>query len=111
MKNISKKIKELRMKNGYTLEELGNRINFNYSNLSKVERGLRDPTLELLEKLSAFYDVPLSHFFGEELPIPDELKAHGIEWVRVVEEAEKKEITPDEIRAAIELINEMKKHK
>ena len=49
MKNISKKIKDIRLKNGLTLEELGDRINFNYSNLSKIERGVRTPTLELLE--------------------------------------------------------------
>jgi transcriptional regulator with XRE-family HTH domain len=109
MKNISRKIKDLRVKKGYTLEELGDKINFNYSNLSKIERGIRPPTLELIEKLSEFYNVPLSYFFGEENPIPEELKKLGAEWVTVVEELKEKEITPEEIKAIIEILDRRKK--
>lgn len=105
MRNISKKIKQLRVTKGHTLEELGEKINFNYSNLSKIERGIRPPTLELIEKLAEFYDVPLTYFFGEEKEIPEELKNLGIDWVTFVEDMEKKEITPDDIKAIMEIVN------
>lgn len=108
MKNISKKIKELRLKRKLTLEELGNRINFNFSNLSKIERGVRDPTIELLEKLAEFYDLPITYFFGEQQEVPEELKQYGVEWVSVVEEAVNKDLTPDEIKAVIEMLNQLK---
>jgi transcriptional regulator with XRE-family HTH domain len=104
MKNISKKIKELRIKRSLTLEELGEKINFNYSNLSKIERGLRPPTLELIEKLSEFYNVPLVHFFGEEKAIPDELKKFNPEWVAFIEDMEEKDFTPDEITEIVKLV-------
>lgn len=109
MENISKKIKDIRIKNGLTLEELGEKINFNFSNLSKIERGLRSPTLELLEKLAEFYEVPLSYFFGEAIEVPDQLKKIGTEWITFVEEMEEKEITPSEIKAIMEILNKMKK--
>lgn len=109
MKNISQKIKDLRHRKGYTLEELGEKINFNFSNLSKIERGLRSPTLELIEKLAEFYHVPLSYFFGEEQQMPDELKKMGAEWVAVVEKLNEKEFTPDEIEAIIEIAERFKK--
>lgn len=109
MKNISKKIREARVKKGLTLEELGEKINFNYSNLSKIERGVRSPTLELLEKLAEFYEVPLSYFFGEEIEVPDPLKKIGVEWVTFAEEMEEKEITPDDIKAIMEILNKIKK--
>lgn len=109
MKNISEKIRDIRLKKGLTLEELGDKINFNYSNLSKIERGVRTPTLELLEKLAEFYDVPLSYFFGEEADIPDELKKYGVEWITFVEEMTEKNITPDEIKAIMEILNKFNK--
>lgn len=109
MKNISKKIRDIRMKKGYTLEELGSRINFNYSNLSKIERGVREPTLELIEKLSDFYDVPLTYFFGEEREIPEELKSLGAEWVAIIEEAKENNLTPEEIKAIIEIYAKARK--
>lgn len=108
MKNVSKKIKQLRDKRGYTLEELGDRINFNFSNLSKIERGVREPTLELLEKLADFYGVPLSYFFGEENAVPEELQKIGTEWVAVVEDLVEKNITPDEIKAVMDILDKMK---
>lgn len=109
MKDISKKIKELRIKHGYTLEELGEKLNFNYSNLSKIERGVRKPTLELMEQLAKLYDVPLSYFFGEEREVPEALKKIGVEWVTFIEEMEEKEITPEEIKAIIEIMNKLNK--
>lgn len=109
MKNISKKIRDIRLKKGLTLEELGDRINFNYSNLSKIERGVRSPTLELLEKLAEFYDVPLTYFFGEVKDPSEHLKKMGADWVAFVEEMEEKEITPDEIKAIMEILNKIQK--
>ncbi|MEH7354816.1 helix-turn-helix transcriptional regulator [Neobacillus drentensis] len=50
--DIGNRIKKLRERHGLTLEEIGEKVHFNYSNLSKIERGVRKPTLELLEQLS-----------------------------------------------------------
>lgn len=101
MRNIGNKIRDIRIKNGHTLEELGDKLNFNPSNLSKIERGVRKPTIELIDQLAEIYDVPVNYFFGEQGEIPEELKEYGAEWVAFVEEMQEKNLTPDEIKAII----------
>ncbi|WP_410255766.1 helix-turn-helix domain-containing protein [Bacillus cereus] len=51
---MNSKIKELRKKNGDTLKSLAEKINYDYSNLSKIERGIYTPSLTLLKKLQIF---------------------------------------------------------
>lgn len=63
---MNDKIKVLRKKNGDTLKELANKINYDYSNLSKIERGIYKPSLELLEKIAGVYNVNMIYFFGED---------------------------------------------
>lgn len=62
MKGVGKKIREIRIKNKDTLEQLGKKLNFNYSNLSKIEREVRTPSIELIEEIARLYEVPLSYF-------------------------------------------------
>jgi transcriptional regulator with XRE-family HTH domain len=67
------RIKALRKKNGDTLKNLANKINYDYSNLSKIERGKYEPSLELLRKIAETYQVDMSYFFekDEECPIEE----------------------------------------
>ena len=53
------RIKEIRKKNGDTLKELAAKINYDYSNLSKIERGVYSPSISLLRKIAAVYGVDL----------------------------------------------------
>jgi transcriptional regulator with XRE-family HTH domain len=57
------KIKELRKKNGDTLKGLAQKINYDFSNLSKIERGIYQPSLPLLERIAAIYNVGVDYFF------------------------------------------------
>ncbi|WHY71050.1 helix-turn-helix domain-containing protein [Fictibacillus enclensis] len=66
MKNIGQRIKTLRLDHGMTLQELGKEVQFNYSNLSKIERGCRMPSVELLSQLAQLYNVEISYFFEEK---------------------------------------------
>ena len=67
------KIKALRKKHGDTLKELSRKINYDYSNLSKIERGIYQPSLELLKKISEVYSVAMNYFFEEsDSYTPDE---------------------------------------
>ncbi|MBH0357698.1 helix-turn-helix transcriptional regulator [Bacillus toyonensis] len=58
MKN---RIKEVRKKNGDTLKDLAKKINYDYSNLSKIERGFYTPSIELLKRISVIYNVNLQY--------------------------------------------------
>ncbi|AFU17303.1 transcriptional regulator (plasmid) [Bacillus thuringiensis MC28] len=60
------KIKEVRKKNGDTLKTLANKINYDYSNLSKIERGIYNPSLTLLKKIADIYAVDIKYLLGLE---------------------------------------------
>lgn len=60
------KIKEVRKKNGDTLKTLANKINYDYSNLSKIERGIYNPSLTLLQKIADIYAVDIKYLLGLE---------------------------------------------
>ncbi|MBF7150821.1 helix-turn-helix transcriptional regulator [Bacillus toyonensis] len=53
------KIKKIRKQHGDTLKELAKKINYDYSNLSKIERGIYAPSLNLMKKISNVYNVNL----------------------------------------------------
>ena len=59
---MSYKIKELRKKRGDTLKSLAQKLNYDFSNLSKIERGIHRPSLPLLEKIASVYNVGLDYF-------------------------------------------------
>lgn len=101
-RKIGEKFKKIRKEHGYSLIEVGEKINFNYSNLSKIERGVREPYLELIEKMAKFYNVSLSYFFG-----PYESKEMNPEWIEFVEEMKEKQITPDEIKTLLNIIKKL----
>ncbi|WP_370569002.1 helix-turn-helix domain-containing protein [Fictibacillus sp. 23RED33] len=63
MNVLKLKIKELRKLNGDTLKQLASKINYDYSNLSKIERGIYSPSLSLLEKIANTYSVEVHTLF------------------------------------------------
>lgn len=65
LNQVNFKIKELRKKNDDTLKRLAEKISYDYSNLSKIERGLYKPSLSLLKKISDVYGVQISYFWDE----------------------------------------------
>ncbi|WP_414978764.1 helix-turn-helix domain-containing protein [Bacillus sp. (in: firmicutes)] len=59
------KIKEIRKKYGDTLQSLAEKIDYDYSNLSKVERGVYAPSVELLYKIAEVYKINISELLIE----------------------------------------------
>lgn len=59
-------MKELRKKRGLSLRELGEQINVNFSHISRLESGKKIPSLEMIQLLADFYNVPPSYFFENE---------------------------------------------
>lgn len=53
------RIKEVRKEFGDTLQSLARKIDYDYSNLSKVERGIYTPSLELLNKIAEVYKIEI----------------------------------------------------
>lgn len=109
MEGLGKRINQLRTKNGDTLRELGEKLNFNYSNLSKIERGERNPTIELLRSICEVYNTPMSYFLDEiEIQdVPDKLRESGVEYI-AIDKSLKDGLTDEDIKDALELIRGLK---
>lgn len=60
---IGKRLKELRLEQGWSLQELSQKINCEYSSsaLGKYERGERHPKRKGLERLAEIYDVDVEY--------------------------------------------------
>lgn len=55
---IGKQIRPIRNAQGITLEELSFKSGLNAAHLGQIERGLRNPTIETLERIADALEVP-----------------------------------------------------
>ncbi len=63
---FNKRLKELRIINGYTVEALGNRLGVSKSTISYYESGKRFPTLDNLQSLTDIFNVSLDYLIGND---------------------------------------------
>lgn len=59
------KIRELRKANGDTIKQLAEKLNYDFSNLSKIERGIITPSLKILTKIADIYGVSVTYFMSD----------------------------------------------
>ena len=100
--DIGKKLKDLRIKNDLTLEELASRSELTKGFLSQVERNLTSPSISTLEDLLEALGTNLSEFFQSDQEekivfhtqdfFVDEKDEYTIEWV--IPNAQKNEMEP-----------------
>ena len=100
--DIGKKLKELRIQNDLTLEDLASRSELTKGFLSQVERDLTTPSISTLEDILEALGSNLSEFFHEEQEkqivfstqdfFVDEQEDYNIEWV--IPNAQKNEMEP-----------------
>lgn len=109
MNKYGNRIRELRENKKDTLEDLAKKLNMSWSTLGKYERGERRITPELLEQIAKVYDTPISYFYGEVQELPKELKKYGDGWVSFAKEMKEKKLTPEQIKAVVEMLEKMGK--
>lgn len=63
---FGQRIKEIRIKKKFTLEELAKRTNVSASFLSQTERGVVYPSVESLKRVAIALQVKLDYLFKEE---------------------------------------------
>ena len=84
-------IRSLREEAGLTLETVAQKINIDTSLLGKIERNERNPTKNLIKKLSNFFDQEESYLLSEHLSDQIAFKILDEEAnVEVLKTAEKK---------------------
>lgn len=108
--HIGNKIKKIRMDNKDTLKELAEKVNYDYSNLSKVERGKYGASVELIKSISEVYNVSPNYFFGEGLTdaeghliVEEDLSPSALKEKYEIT-VDGLEATEDEIKEAVRLI-------
>lgn len=62
-KGLGKRIKQLRKAKGWSQQELADKSNMQYSYLGLIERGERNPTLEIIDKIAKGLGVEISQLF------------------------------------------------
>ena len=100
--DIGNKIKELRLQNDLTLENLASRCELTKGFLSQLERNLTSPSISTLEDILEALGTNLSDFFREEEEeqivftqkdfFVDKQEEYQIEWI--VPNAQKNEMEP-----------------
>ena len=100
--DIGKKIKELRLQNDLTLEDLASRSELTKGFLSHLERNLTTPSISTLEDILEALGTNLSEFFKEDKEeqivfstkdfFVDKKEEYKIEWI--IPNAQKNEMEP-----------------
>lgn len=66
MYDIGHRIRQLRIQNGLTLEELASRTELTKGFLSQLERNLTSPSIQTLEDITEALGMTMSRFFADE---------------------------------------------
>jgi transcriptional regulator with XRE-family HTH domain len=64
-KIVGKKLKAIRLKNDLTIQELAERSKVSSNMISRIERGLTIPSVEILMKLAGVFDKSINYFVEE----------------------------------------------
>ena len=67
MHNFGNHVRALRKARGLSQEQLGERANVNGKYLGELERGIGNPSLEVLVRLADALEIDLSTLVGDEL--------------------------------------------
>ena len=62
-KRLGKRIRELRNRGGITQAQLADRVDISHEFLSRLERGLKAPSLDTSEKIATALGISLSELF------------------------------------------------
>lgn len=110
-RDVGAKIKELRKENKDTLKSLAEKIDYDWSNLSKVERGIYGASIELIKKIVDVYQVNPAYFFGDNftesegnLLVEENLDPSDLRKKYDLKGVDGKEATDEELIEAIRLI-------
>lgn len=60
---FGKQLRELRLKKGWTQEQLADKANMHFTYIGQIERGVRNPSLVNLEKLAKALGISAKELF------------------------------------------------
>ena len=83
-KIIGKKLKAIRLKHDMTIQELAQKSKVSSNMVSRIERGLTIPSVEILMKLSRVFQKSINYFVEEVTATHEVLVLHPGERVKTV---------------------------
>jgi len=66
-KNLGKRVKELRLHNGYSQEAFSHECGLDRTYIASLENGNRNVSIENIEKIALAFNLTLTDFFDSEL--------------------------------------------
>ncbi|MCX4077536.1 helix-turn-helix transcriptional regulator [Bacillus subtilis] len=120
--NTGVKLKKLRKSKKLTLRDLADKLGVTHSYLSKIERGVTNPSLKMINSLAEFFDVDQSYFFTDEKNLDnftdEELELTFERDLSIENLREKynltlggKEVSDDEIKVMLEVLKAYRESK
>jgi transcriptional regulator with XRE-family HTH domain len=67
--HVSERIRELRNTRGLSQEQLANKANLNTSFIGAIERDVKKPTVDTLDKIITALDISVQDFFNFEIDL------------------------------------------
>ena len=92
------RIKQLRLDNKLSQEELSKKLNLSRSTVNMYERGEREPDFNTLNKIATFFDVSVDYLLGNE----ENYVPKG--YVDVIGYALEKRISADKLKKLIDFL-------
>lgn len=65
--NFGEKVKELREKKGFSIEYLANIANIDRTYISEIEKGKRNVSITIIEKIIIALDTDFETFFNDKI--------------------------------------------
>ena len=93
MKVFSERLKELRLKKGYTQEQIANILEIGQSAYAKWENDRTEPSFENLSMLACIFDVSIDFLLSEYLEIS---KERCLKFEKEIKEGEKMKILEED---------------
>lgn len=73
---FGKRIREMRLKRGYTQQFVSDSLNITLRAYQKYEQGVREPSYDLLVKIADLYVISTDYLLGRD----EFMKAHGVSF-------------------------------
>lgn len=69
MKRIGEKLYMLRQRHGLTTRRLADELQTSHTQISRIENGLRQPSADLILRISQFFNVSLDQLMRDDLDL------------------------------------------
>ncbi len=92
--SLANNIKRLREEKGILQKEIATEVGLGISHYSKIENGQREASVELIDKLAAFYGISIDQVVHMDKGLPQEVTLEDKttkEQVRLIQELDEKD--------------------